>query len=260
MKKILAVLMALTFCLAAALTVSAAPATEEGTKYDLHDGFGYEGYLENSAFSFGARKIEDKTMETDIIFNDGSDLSLKDGAYGQPFRGYYLKGRGVAFIDTLSDEVTNDYHFIVWYPGAAHEAVVAFNAPVAGTYSYEYETMTVWGCNESDRHVYVEVDGAVHNGNELLSKKGTAKEDTRKTFTGSVELTEGGQILFVNDPADSNAGDNIYIVKLIVTLDKKAAAPEQPVVPENPKTNDALVAVLALAAISGTALVISKKH
>jgi hypothetical protein len=258
MKKIIAILIALTLCLAFAVSATAAPATDVGTKYDLHDGFGYEGYLDNTAFSFMARNKADKTLVTDITYSDGTD-GVKDGAYAGAFRGYYVKGKGVAFIDTLTDDV-NDYHYIVWYPGAQHEAVVAFNAPVEGTYSYEYETLTVWGCNEGDRHVYVEVDGAVHNGNELLSAKGTAKEETRKTFTGTVELDEGGQILFVNDPSDNSAGDNLYIVKLIVTLDKKAEIPPTDDPTHAPDTNDALVAVIALAAVAGTALVITKKH
>ena len=256
MKKFIAIVIALTLCLAFVVSASAAPATDIGTKYDLHDCFGYEGYLDNTAFSFMARNKADKTLVTDITYSNGTD-GVKDGAYGGAFRGYYVKGKGVAFNDTLTDDA-NDYHYIVWYPGAEHEAVVAFNAPVSGTYSYEYETLTVWGCSEGDRHVYVEVDGAVHNGNELLSAKGTAKDDTRKTFTGTVELDEGGQILFVNDPADNSMGDNLYIVKLIVTLDAKTEVP--PTVDPAPETNDALVAVIALAAVAGTALVISKKR
>ena len=85
MKKIIAILMAFTFCFAAAISASAAPATEEGTQYNLHEGFGYEGYLDNTAFSFMARNINDKTLVTDITSSDGTD-GVNDGAYGSPLQ------------------------------------------------------------------------------------------------------------------------------------------------------------------------------
>ncbi len=94
------------------------------------------------------------------------------------------------------------------------------------------------------------------------TEEGTQYNHTRKTFAGSVDLTEGEQILFVNDPADTSSGDNLYIVNLILTLDKKAVdvPPAVEDSEENPETADSIVAVIALTVVAGTALVVSKKR
>ena len=139
-----------------------------------------------------------------------------------------------------------------WYPAAADETIVVFTAPESGKYSFELGGQCIWGTPNSSAKFYVEANGEVVA--EKAFEKGLAKDATVYTLTGEVTLKAGETIYFVTTPEDSAAGDNAYLNALKVTLTEKIVDEEPP------KTGDALVAVLALVAVAGTALVISKKH
>ena len=139
-----------------------------------------------------------------------------------------------------------------WYPNGGEETLVVFTAPESGKYSFELGGQCIWGTPNSSAKFYVEANGEVVA--EKALEKGLAKDATVYTLTGEVTLKAGETIYFVTTPEDSAAGDNAYLNALKVTLTEKIVDEEPP------KTGDALVAVLALVAVAGTALVISKKH
>lgn len=253
MKKIFSILMALTFVAICALSVCAAPATAEGTVYDLVANF---DNIADQGFSL-AEKDADGTLKPFGEWNDGT-TNIVSATHEKPLVGYYnttrAKGDMAVANNALFYSADDAAKALKWYPSATTQTVVVFTAPVAGTYSYEYQTQGIWGYVNSDSRIYVEVGGEVKG--EQTFKKGTAKDQSIANFKGTVELKAGETIYLGYDIVDTAAGDNSFLQIAKVTLDKVAPAPVEPA----PKTNDALVTVLALAAISGTALVISKKH
>ena len=244
MKKLLALVLAVVMCTAALLTFASA---EEFTPvtYDFVANF---LDLEGTNFGFGARKIGEEGVREEIVlgadYYDGTDASIKTASHGNALKGYRSKIGGAVDVCAQGSD-------IVWYPAGGVENIIVFTAPEAGVYAFDFECYSFWGATHSTYRVYVEANGEVIGEKEF--DKGTAKADTNMNFEGSVTLMAGETIYFVADPQDSMSSDNGAITKLQVTLTEK-------VTPPTPETNDALVAVIALAAVAGTALVISKKH
>lgn len=253
MKKIFSILMALTFVAICALSVCAAPATAEGTVYDLVANF---DNIADQGFSV-AKRDKEGVVTPFTNWSDGTGTVIS-ATHETKMIGYYSETVNIAKGDKATQALfynaDDASKALKWYPQGAVETLIVFTAPVAGTYSYEFQTQGIWGYVNSSTRIYVEVGGEVKS--EAKFAKGTAKDQAIGTFEGTVELKAGETIYLAYDPEDTASGDNSFLQVAKVTLDKVAPAPVEPA----PKTNDALVAVLSLAAISGTALVISKKH
>jgi hypothetical protein len=167
-----------------------------------------------------------------------------------------------AITDTYTDpngSVSNDT-FVVNANGGIDTKVrsgickvITFTAPVSGTYTISMDVKTFWkaaaftSVGNTDLKLYKEF---AHNADDTFTETVTLKAG--ETYNLGLSRASGEN----NDKVFPNTDDVAFTAKNItVTLDEVA-----PVAPEAPDTGDALVAVLVLAAISGTALVISKKH
>jgi hypothetical protein len=250
MKKIFSLLLALTFIVISALSVCAAPATEAGTVYDLVANF---ENLEDQGFSL-AERAADGTLTPFGEWSDGT-TNIVSATHEKPMVGYYSTTRAKGDMNVANHALFytagDAAKALKWYPATTTQTVVVFTAPVAGTYSYEYQTQGIWGYINSATRIYVEVGGEVKN--EQTFETGTAKDQSIANFKGTVELKAGETIYLGYDIVDTSAGDNSFLQVAKVTLDEVS-------VEEPPVTNDALVAVIALAAVAGTAIVVSKKR
>ena len=220
--------------------------------YDLIANF---ADLKDQGFSFATRDKEG-VVTPFAEWSDGTG-NIVSATHESAMVGYYdntfAKGeKAVANHAVFHNANDNDIKF---YPNANAETLIVFTAPESGTYTFEFKTQGVWGYQNSSTRIYVEVGGEVKA--EAKFEKGTAKDQAIAEYKGTVELKAGETIYLAYDPEDSAAGDNSYLQVAKVTLDKIAENTDEPVAPS---TNDALVAVIALAAVAGTALVISKKH
>ena len=246
MKKIFAILMTLAILSLCSVSAFAAPATADGTVYDLVANF---ADLSDTCFSFGARAKADGTMYTTSTFHDGTDDAIKSATHEKAMVGYRVNDIGGARVDVFysADDTAK---VIKWYPNSAYENVIIFTAPVAGTYSYNFHTTGIWDFAHTSTRYYVEAAGEIKN--EILCPKGTGK-DVPTAMTGTVTLKAGDTIYLVYDPEDSASGDNSKLNAATVTLVEASAAPA---------TSDAAVSIavaIATAAIVGLAVVV-KKH
>jgi hypothetical protein len=212
--------------------------------------------IADANFSVAQRLIADGTLEALENWSDGTGNIICATSH-KKMVGYYLTTTTIDAGDRAHSAVfysaEDATKALKWYPAnPEHETVVIFTAPESGKYTFELGGQCIWGTPNSSAKFYVEVAGE-----EVAVKafdKGLAKDQTLYTLTGEATLKAGETIIFVTAPEDSSAGDNAYLNALKVTLTEKIA--DEPAA----DTNDALVAVIALAAVAGTALVISKKH
>lgn len=248
MKKIFAILITLAILSLSAVSAFAAPATSDGTVYDLIADF---TDLSDTCFSFGARAVADDTMFTTSTFHDGTDDTIKSATHESTLVGYRVNGlAGGARVDVFysADDTSK---VIKWYPSGAYENVIIFTAPVAGTYSYNFHTTGIWDFTHTSTRFYVEVDGEVKS--EVLCPKTTSK-DAPTAMTGTVSLNAGETIYFVYDPEDSSTGDNSKIDTAQVTLVEATT-----VAPSTADVSVSIAVAIAAAAIVGIAT-IAKKH
>ena len=181
---------------------------------------------------------------------DGSDESKKNAATGGALVGYrnYNSDEGA-----YNDVALQDGN-VWWYSPNAMDNVICFTAPVNGVYTYDFDTAGIpnWG-----GAAHSSMDFYVQSGETMLHEahyqKGTSEADVATKWSGTITLNAGDTIYFACSSGEdgNSAGDNCVLNKLQVALVEEIKAPD---------TNDALVAVIALAAVAGTALVISKKH
>ena len=262
MKKLLAILMALVMVSFAALSVCAA-APEAGTVYDLKDGFGTADYLATSPFSFGVMLFSDGSIVNTDTYVDGTNPDVKCNMYAQPYIGYGINNEEVGRVDVFDSKVDAAVQ-ICWYPSHKGDAVVVFTAPVGGVYEFDFVASLVWSSvadyTPSRMHVMVggnDVEGCSKTISAATADYATANADTDAVFNGTVTLNAGETIVFAYDPVreegkDSTTwADNGFIEQLTVELVEVKAAPA---------TGDALVAVIALVAVAGSALVICKRR
>ena len=97
-------------------------------------------------------------------------------------------------------------------------AVICFTAPVDGTYAYDFELYSYWGCTHSSVNYSVVVGGEVHNNNSVTYPQGTTKDQSLTNFKGTVTLKAGETIYFCHNSDGSSASDNSEINKLTVTM------------------------------------------
>jgi hypothetical protein len=194
--------------------------------YDFVDNF---KNLEGTNFSLKMGHPVHGMVSVTTKWYNGDNEKVKCVATGKPLVGYWSGNSDGYHVDVclIGDD-------IVWYPGVQLYNIIAFTAPEDGTYSYDFRTHSYWGCTNSSTKYRVEVNGTVHDGNEVTHPKGTTAEGSETIFTGTVSLYKGETIHFVYDPESDVSSDNSQIDKAQVTYisDKMADIPV--FVPEKP--------------------------
>ena len=225
--------------------------TPSAVVYDFIEAFKSKN-LEGSCFSPVMIHHVHGNIGHHYTWYDGTDASKKNAATGGALEGY----RNYNSDEGAYNDVTLFNGNVWWYSPNKMDNVICFTAPVDGVYTYDFDTAGIAGWGGA---AHSSMDFYVQSGETMLHEahydKGTAESETFAKWTGTITLKAGETIYFANSSgADGNsAGDNCVLNKLQVTLVEE-------IKPEAPKTGDALVAVLALVAVAGTALVISKKH
>ena len=222
-----------------------------GAVYDFMDSLGSPS---RAHYTLGlADALTGEVLESTAKWYFGDDETVKHAGSGQPLNGWQAK-------DAAGHSVEMGYigSAFVWYPHANYSNLIIFTAPLAGTYSYEFSSNSLWDVAHSTADYYVEI-----KGEKVATKSiavGTAKGDPSvATFTGTVELNAGDTIIYACDPAGDMSGDNNTLLKVQVTLD---AINANPTPTPNPGTSDVAVSIataIAAAAVIGLAVAF-KKH
>lgn len=230
--------------------VGKAPLTNEvGTVYDLVGNFTTPEYAN---YSFAVYEDGVGLLDSTSTWYNGDDANVKHAGTNGPLTGFNVTSDGKTVA--LGYIGTN----IVWYPsGTTLSNAIIFTAPVAGTYSYEFSSYSLWKVEHSSADYAVSINGGAFEKKSVPTVT-EAGDPSRVTFTGSVTLNAGDTIMYLTEAAGNSAGDNNVLETVKVTL----TALGGPATPSNPTTSNVAVSIavaIATAAVVGLAVVV-KKH
>lgn len=243
MKKLFAIFIATVLVAASLFTFVSA---EDNTVvYDLMADFKVKEI--NPAWSFGTIGEEQYTHR---YWVEGADPGS-----GEPVNGFSpfgtLGGIPVCIV-TAGDNLDK----LTWCSYTSTSIMyIMFTAPADGNYALDFATNRMWaaGLYTPSRYFVKVNDGTPAEGFDVT----TSSVDT-VSFRSTYSLKEGDIIYIGYDAVENDgAGDNSYITSCKITYSSSAS--QTPVTPVVPPLSDGFVAVLALTAVAGIVLVISKK-